>query len=990
MKFASESSFWSPQFAAPSAWHEHAPFAFWLTKLHRPRLFVELGTYCGFSYFCFCEAIERLGLQARTFAIDTWKGDDHGGFYGEEVFQALGEHHRRYAGFSRLVRSSFDEALPHFADGSIDLLHIDGRHFYEDVQHEFTSWAAKLSERAIVLFHDTNVREAGFGVFRFWQEIAARYPSFEFFHGHGLGMMGLGRNLSPELRSFFDTMADPQAATEVRGIYSRLGAAVAREIELVEAGRRLGALEGTAAQTARREAALNASVSGLTVQLGDVTAQLGEASARIAVLERTAAEGAKFTDGLLARLDDRARLLAEALGKIAALEASVAEAQGRSASLATTLEERTARLAEAESRIAAYEALVQNARLRAGELDAALDRSAAELKAAEASLADRDRATAELSEARERLAAVEASLVARDRELAHHMQRIATIKTSLSWRLMAPFRELYRPIRRLQNSRLGINFVAAWRHPRNSRKRKADRSRQMALLKRDPTPPSRLPVKWRALLRHPFSSRSRKLYRAQEQVWQPDIAVAQNLPPARPEGRQDAAAPLRQLREPHPAGFRGEILAALRPFDDIIAEWSRQPRTPQQLSRDSLYAALYPAISPGTLCVLSLSQDDYRASVGGIQLCVILEEEAFKRAEAAYIHLSPLRPLPALAPATSPSDYMFALSLNGEHLGHVVASDLINALATQRGRGVHHRLVVHSLLGHSPEIVTALSEAVGLRRGIYWLHDYFALCPSYNLMRNAVTYCGAPPPTSPACQICYVGAHRATHLSRMRKLFSEIAFTLVAPSASALSVWQQSSDFPVRATVVQEHCKLHKDAYPTPPKIIPTGAPLRVAFLGFPTLHKGWPIFHDVVALCASDQRYAFYHLGRHKSSEASKAIRYHYTNASTNDLHAMSKAIASNRIDAVLLPSLCRETYNFTSLEALAGGALIVTLAGSGNIAAVVNQHECGLVLPDETALKHAFVTGSLLEQIRKLQYTRFTIYTYSFNSMSADVPLE
>jgi hypothetical protein len=242
MKFISAKSFWTPQFLTDSAWHEHAPFAFWLIEAHRPRTLVELGTYSGISYFCFCQAVDQLQLETKAFAVDTWAGDEHGGFYGEDIFRQLAVYNQRFSSFSSLVRSSFDEALRHFEDGSIDLLHIDGRHFYDDVKHDFTSWIGKLSDRAIVLFHDTNVRERDFGVFQFWREVSSRYPSFEFFHGHGLGVLGVGTGQSPEMDDFFKALTDSRAAVEIRTIYSRLGASIARIAEAEAAARQLAQL----------------------------------------------------------------------------------------------------------------------------------------------------------------------------------------------------------------------------------------------------------------------------------------------------------------------------------------------------------------------------------------------------------------------------------------------------------------------------------------------------------------------------------------------------------------------------------------------------------------------------------------------------------------------------------------------------------------------------------------------------------------------------
>jgi hypothetical protein len=75
-----------------------------------------------------------------------------------------GFNNARYASFSKLLRCTFDEALPYLADSTIDLPHIDGLHTYEAGRHDFESWLPKLSDRAVVLFHDTNVRARGIGI----------------------------------------------------------------------------------------------------------------------------------------------------------------------------------------------------------------------------------------------------------------------------------------------------------------------------------------------------------------------------------------------------------------------------------------------------------------------------------------------------------------------------------------------------------------------------------------------------------------------------------------------------------------------------------------------------------------------------------------------------------------------------------------------------------------------------------------------------------
>lgn len=185
------------------SWHRHIPFACAIVHMLKPAVLVELGTHRGDSYSAFCQAVVQQKLPTRCYAVDTWQGDAHAGEYGDEVYDDLRQWHDvRYSEFSSLLRMTFDQALEHFVDGSVDLLHIDGLHTYDAVKHDFDSWLPKLSDRAVVLFHDTNVRYDDFAVWQLWAELAQRYPAFEFPYGFGLGVLAVGRNVPAEVLEF--------------------------------------------------------------------------------------------------------------------------------------------------------------------------------------------------------------------------------------------------------------------------------------------------------------------------------------------------------------------------------------------------------------------------------------------------------------------------------------------------------------------------------------------------------------------------------------------------------------------------------------------------------------------------------------------------------------------------------------------------------------------------------------------------------------------
>jgi len=397
-----EPLFWrSDRVGVESAWYGHVPFAHWIVAALSPRCIVELGTHNGVSYAAFCGAVQRQGLGARCFAVDTWAGDAQAGFYGEDVFDGLRQYHdQRFGAFSTLVRSVFEDALGVIPDGTVDLLHIDGLHTYDAVRRDFDSWRGKLSDRAVVLFHDTNVREGAFGVWKLWAELQEEHPSFEFLHAYGLGMLAVGPEV-PALVGALTGLRDIKAIGAVRERFAQLGercildaqlrlqhGALVKSIERYEAAAtRLGVVDAELAQM--RPALEQARLEAGQAQLEAGQAQLEAGQAR-SERDQAQAEAAQLrSDATLAQSALQAELAA------AGQALADAHAEASEARQAGAISRERAEAAQARAEEAARAARMDHAEALARERD-----HQARARAAQAqSEADRE---ARLHEARRR------------------------------------------------------------------------------------------------------------------------------------------------------------------------------------------------------------------------------------------------------------------------------------------------------------------------------------------------------------------------------------------------------------------------------------------------------------------------------------------------------------------------------------------------------------------------------------------------------------
>ena len=423
-------------------------------------------------------------------------------------------------------------------------------------------------------------------------------------------------------------------------------------------------------------------------------------------------------------------------------------------------------------------------------------------------------------------------------------------------------------------------------------------------------------------------------------------------------GRNEGRAPS------HPGGYKAAILQSLLPLEDMVANWRRPPPESAPLTANSLERMILEAChGERSRLILSISHDDYTAVSGGVQSCIQREERLSPAHGATYLNLHPVQPLPRLAHLDRDDEASVHLVLDGRSIGHAPISTVIAAMQTVAPRLSAVQCVIHHLMGHAPERIVDLIKATGADSCCLWLHDFFTLCPSYTLQRNGITFCGAPAPGSNACRLCVYGAERISHQARVRDLFAALRIHALAPSSFMAAEWTARSGLAVDRLTVLPLLTLHwPETQRRPPnRPIPQTA-ITLAFIGYPAAQKGWPIFQALASAARlPDTDLRFLYFGATPVTDT--AIGSVAVHVSEDDPDAMIRAISEHQVDLVLHWANSPETFSFTTHEALAGGAWVLTNPGSGNVAVTVRETGEGVVLQDEDDLRAFFTDGRLAQ---------------------------
>ncbi|WP_413718517.1 class I SAM-dependent methyltransferase [Silicimonas sp. MF1-12-2] len=208
----------------PSQKQQHIPFLMAATGLVLPRRLAEIGTLRGASFLALCQAVREGEFQSEAIAVSGWAVDRVGSDDYRNAFETFSFLATKYADFAAFLRQRPEDAVLRFADGSLDLLHLDGFREEKPLRRALEVWLPKLSSRGVLLMHDTNARDGEFAVWRVWEDLAERYPAMEMPHANGMGLACIGNDVPSGLPALCLAMReDRHLRSLVHQHFDRLG-----------------------------------------------------------------------------------------------------------------------------------------------------------------------------------------------------------------------------------------------------------------------------------------------------------------------------------------------------------------------------------------------------------------------------------------------------------------------------------------------------------------------------------------------------------------------------------------------------------------------------------------------------------------------------------------------------------------------------------------------------------------------------------------------
>ena len=206
---------------------------------------------------------------------------------------------------------------------------------------------------------------------------------------------------------------------------------------------------------------------------------------------------------------------------------------------------------------------------------------------------------------------------------------------------------------------------------------------------------------------------------------------------------------------------------------------------------------------------------------------------------------------------------------------------------------------------------------------LFFIHDYFCVCPRYNLINNHGVYCNSETNIE-VCQNC---VNKTVLLPWRNRFYSFLsgAKRVLAPSNCTKCIIQKY--YPNISIDVQEHSLPSTIQYTFDPQFIEENI-LNIAFIGYLQNHKGTNIISELKnAIYQENLPIKIKVFGTtlmHKRYFNSEDGKYMVTGVYQNS--EISNLLAAHKISIVVIPSISPETFSYSTSEAMLSGYPVIT----------------------------------------------------------------
>ena len=357
--------------------------------------------------------------------------------------------------------------------------------------------------------------------------------------------------------------------------------------------------------------------------------------------------------------------------------------------------------------------------------------------------------------------------------------------------------------------------------------------------------------------------------------------------------------------------------------------------------------------------VIAFGHDNFTRNLGGIQTVMNLENKVISDKSGNYWSLNPVKSVNWFT--FSP---LLDLLHNGEKIGEIETQNMSNLfkilkdVADSQNKSL--LIVLHSLLGHDPEKVADALMNMEVGEIYFYLHDFYSICPSIQLLRNKLDFCHGPKMTSTSCKVCIYGEARPVHVRRIDSILNLPGINFITPSETTYKIWSNSSELGKKADLMP-----HLRFTALEPKEKRINSRPKIAFFGPPINRKGWNSFLKLFNQLHGSHEFWVFSI----QDPRIEGVNFKLLANGSGEIHHTRDLLIENEIDYAFIFPTSPETYSLVTAEVISAGVYVLTNSNSGNVAALVREFNSGAVLED---------LQSVVEFLKSNIDTDFNLQTY------------